>query len=145
MSVQLTSGLNIDEQRALRDLVHGVVLTSQDKGYDDARRLFNAAIDRRPAAILAVSGPADVAAALTFARERGLSVSVRGGGHGVAGNAVSGDIAIDLSALHGVRVDPQACTAVVGGGATWGAVDGATQRTAWRCRAVGSLTPASPG
>ena len=127
MSVQLTSELSKDEQQALRDLVHGVVLTLPDKGYDDARRLFNGAIDRRPAAIVAVSGPADVAATLTFARERGLSVSVRGGGHGVAGHAVGGDVVIDLSALHGVRVDPQAGTAVVGGGSTWGAVDAATQ------------------
>lgn len=114
-------------ESALRTLVRGAVRTDGDTGYEDAIALHNGAIVRRPAALVQVSGVGDVVLAIRFARREELSISVRGGGHGVAGHALGGDLVIDLSALRGVRVDPVACTAVVQGGATWADVDAATQ------------------
>jgi FAD/FMN-containing dehydrogenase len=122
-----TDRLPAAAEQALRAAVRGAVLTPDDGGYDDARRIFNASIDRRPAALVQVAGAPDVAAALTFARAHGLSVSVRGGGHGVAGHAVDGDVVIDLSACVGVLVDAQRRTAVVRAGSTWAHVDEACQ------------------
>lgn len=112
---------------ALRAVVHGVVLTAEDHGYDDARRVPNATIDHRPDALVQVTGPADVAEVLRFARARSMSVSVRGGGQDVAGHAVAGDIVIDLSAVRGVRVSPSTRTAFVRAGSLWSDVDAATQ------------------
>ncbi|MER6003375.1 FAD-binding oxidoreductase [Nonomuraea angiospora] len=111
----------------LRATVQGEVLTPRDAGYEDARALHNSMISRRPAAIVRVSGTADVVRTLSYAREHALEVSVRGGGHGVAGHALGGDLVIDLSALRGVTVDAAARTAVVQAGAIWGEVDQATQ------------------
>ena len=106
----------------------GTVLTPGDPGYDDARRVFNGLVDRRPARIMRCTDAADVGSALLLARQEGLPVSVYGGGHGVTGSAVvDGGMCIDLRALDRVVVDPVARTARVGGGATWGAVDAATQ------------------
>jgi FAD/FMN-containing dehydrogenase len=103
-------------------------LTPDDPGYDEARAVRNGLIDRRPALIIRCNGAADVVAAVNFARDRGLLVSVRGGGHNVAGNAVNdGGLVIDLSAMRGVWVDPEARTVRVQGGATWGDVDRETQ------------------
>ncbi|MFI6602568.1 FAD-binding oxidoreductase [Nonomuraea sp. NPDC050536] len=107
--------------------VRGQILRAGDPGYEDARAIFNGMIDRRPAMLVRVSDAADVAETLRFAREQKLEVSVRGGGHGVAGRALGGDLVIDLSALRAVTVDPGSRTAVVQGGATWGEVDQATQ------------------
>ncbi|MFI6318327.1 FAD-binding oxidoreductase [Nonomuraea sp. NPDC050556] len=104
-----------------------ILLTQQDPGYEDARALHNGMIDRKPAVIARVSSVADVVAALRLAREKGYEVSVRGGGHGVAGKALGGDLVIDLSALRAVTVDERNRTAVVQGGATWSDVDTATQ------------------
>ena len=93
-----------------------------------ARRIWNGAIDRRPACIARCTGVADVVAAVRFARDRGLEVAVRGGGHNVAGTAVcDGGIVIDLSAMRAVSVDPVERTARVQGGALWGDVDHETQ------------------
>ncbi|GAA3648118.1 FAD-binding oxidoreductase [Nonomuraea antimicrobica] len=111
----------------MRTAVQGEVLTPRDAGYEDARALHNSLITRRPAAIVRVSGTADVVTTLAYAREHALEVSVRGGGHGLSGRALGGDLVIDLSALRGVTVDPDARTAVVQGGATWADVDQATQ------------------
>ncbi len=106
----------------------GTVLTPGDPGYDDARRVFNGLVDRRPARIMRCTDAADVGSALLLARQEGLPVSVYGGGHGVTGSAVVDDgMCIDLRGLDRVVVDPVARTARVGGGATWGAVDAATQ------------------
>src|SRR5262245_5410721 len=94
---------------ALRGAVRGVVLGPGDPGYDDARQVQNGLIDRKPALIVQCSGTADVVAAVNVAREHGLLLSVRGGGHNVAGNAVNdGGIVIDLSSMRGVHVDPAA-------------------------------------
>ena len=106
----------------------GVVLTTEDVAYDEARRIWNGAIDRRPAIIARGLDHSDVAAAIRYARERDLAIAVRGGGHGVGGYAtVDGGLVVDLSAMRGVYVDPTTARAWVGGGALWGDVDAATQ------------------
>ena len=105
----------------LRGRVSGAVITPSDDGYDEARRVYNAMIDRRPAAIVHCSSTADVAATVTFARENGLALAVRGGGHSVPGfGTVDGGVVADLSGMRAVRVDPEKKTARAEGGATWG-------------------------
>jgi FAD/FMN-containing dehydrogenase len=106
--------------------VHGSVLTPSDLGYRDACALHNAAVGNEPAAIVQVASVADVRATLGLARERDLSVTVRGGGHGLDGAALAGAVVIDVRALRGVVVDPARRTATVRGGATWAELDEAT-------------------
>lgn len=103
------------------------LLGPADPGYPAAIRPFNAMVTHRPELVAQVVDAAEVAACLSHARAHGLSVSVRGGGHGVVGHAIAGALVIDLSLLRQVQVDPAARTARVGGGATWGDVDAATQ------------------
>jgi FAD/FMN-containing dehydrogenase len=106
----------------------GELLRDGDPGYDESRTVFNAGIDRRPALIARCTGAADVIAAVGFAREQGLPISVRAGGHSVAGHAVVEDgLMIDLRPMNRVRVDPERRTAWCGGGANWGEVDRETQ------------------
>src|SRR4051794_5740952 len=106
----------------------GELLRDGDAAYDELRGVFNASIDRRPALIARCSGVADVQAALAAAREGGLTVSVRGGGHSVAGHAVvDGGVMIDLRPMSQVRVDPERRVAWCGGGANWGQLDRETQ------------------
>ena len=113
---------------SLRPSITGDVLVAGDAGYDGARAVWNAVIDRRPAVIVRCKGTADVIGAVRFAREQRLPISIRGGGHNVAGHAVcDGGVMIDLSPMRGVRVDPERRRAWVEGGATWGDVDRATQ------------------
>jgi hypothetical protein len=113
----------------LRARFRGALLRPGEEGYDEARRVWNGAIDRHPALIARCAGADDVAAAVRFARERDLPVSVRGGGHAVAGHAVcDGGLMIDLSLLKAVRVDPAAGTARAAGGLLWRELDGATQQ-----------------
>lgn len=113
---------------ALRQHVRGQMLLPDSEGYDDARRVFNAMIDRRPAVIVRCADVTDVIAAVDFARDADLTVAIRGGGHGVTGSAVcDGGLVIDLSDMNDVRVDPTARTARVQGGVTWGELDHATQ------------------
>ena len=112
----------------LRAAVTGTVLVPSDEGYDEARSVWNGAIDKRPAVIVRCTGPDDVAAGLRYAREAGLEVAVRGGGHGYWGAAVpEGGVMIDLSPLDRVAVDPAARRARVSGGAQLGQLDAATQ------------------
>ncbi len=116
------------EVGSLREGFGGSVLTPGEPGYDDARTIFNARIDRHPAVIAQCASKDDVVAALRFARERGLEIAVRGGGHSVAGAGLSeGGIVIDLRRMSSVEVDPAARTARVAGGATWSHVDRACQ------------------
>src|ERR1700756_5345924 len=108
--------------------VRGPVLRPGDESYDEARAIWNGLIDRRPALIVQCSGAADVVDAVNFARDQGLLVSIKGGGHNVAGNAVNdGGLVIDLSQMRGVHVDPATQTVRVQGGATWGDLDRETQ------------------
>ena len=94
-----------------------------EEGYDEARRVWNGAIDRRPALIARCAGADDVAVAVRYAREHDLPVSVRGGGHAVAGHAVvDRGLMVDLSAMEAIRVDPGARTARAAGGVLIGYV-----------------------
>jgi FAD/FMN-containing dehydrogenase len=109
---------------ALRAAVRGPVLLPGEAGYEEARHVWNGMIDRKPPVIVRATGNADVIAAINYARENGLAVSVKGGGHSAAGTAVSDTaLMIDLSLMTGVHVDPKARTARAQGGATWGIFD----------------------
>jgi FAD/FMN-containing dehydrogenase len=113
---------------ALRGCLRGAVVGRDDPAYDDARRVWNGLVDRYPAVIARCTDVADVVEAVRVAREHRPVVSVRGGGHQVAGSAVCDNgMVIDLSVLRGVQVDPRARTAHVQAGATWSDVDRATQ------------------
>jgi FAD/FMN-containing dehydrogenase len=112
----------------LRAAMTGLVLVPGDEGYHDARRVWNAGIDRHPAVIARCRSTQDVVAAITLARERGLEISVRGGAHNAAGTAVADDgLMLDLSELREVTVDPEARRVRVGGGALLSDMDAATQ------------------
>jgi FAD/FMN-containing dehydrogenase len=116
----------------------GRVITPGDPDYETARRVFNGLIDRRPALIARVAGTADVVSAVNYARDNGLPLAVRGGGHNVAGNAVcEAGLVIDFSDLRDVRVDTEARTAKAQPGATWYDFDLATQ--AHRLATTGGL------
>ncbi|MEV6903513.1 FAD-binding oxidoreductase [Amycolatopsis sp. NPDC051372] len=107
----------------------GTVFTPGDDGYDDARKIWNGQIDRHPAVIAQVAGTADVATALAFAREHGLPVGVRGGGHSFGGFSMCDDgVVIDLSALRAITVDTHTRTIRCGGGTTWAELDAAGQQ-----------------
>jgi len=113
----------------LRAHFRGALLRPDEEGYDEARRIWNGAIDRRPALIARCAGADDVVEAVRFARERDLLVSIRGGGHAVAGHAVCDDgLMVDLSLMKAIRVDAGARTARAAGGVLWGELDRATQR-----------------
>lgn len=108
--------------------LRGSLLLPDSTGYDEARCIWNAMIDRRPALIARCAGTADVAYAVNFAREHDLLLAVRGGGHNVAGNAVcEGGLMIDLAEMRGVHVDANTGRAQAQGGATWGDFDAETQ------------------
>ena len=111
----LTNGQFNELQASLR----GQLLHANDAGYDGARAVWNAMIDRHPALIARCAGTADVRAALSWARDHGLPLAVRGGGHNIAGSALCDDgLVIDLSAMRAVHIDPQRRRAQVEGGAT---------------------------
>ena len=116
---------------ALEDLksrFQGKLIVPVDPQYELARRVFNAAIDRRPALIAQCAGADDVTQAVNFAREQNLLVAVRGTGHNVAGFAVCDEgLVVDLTLMKGIEVDPQARTVRVEGGCTWGEVNDALQ------------------
>ena len=106
----------------------GALMHPGDAGYDEARRVFNGMIDRRPVLIARVASADDVARGIAFARDAGLAISVYGGGHGLTGAAVvDGGLCIDMRGMNRVDVDPVARTARVEGGANWGEFDAATQ------------------
>ena len=108
--------------------LHGELLRPGDTDYDEARKVWNGMIDKRPGLIARCTGVADVISAVDFARTHQLLVSVRGGGHNIPGNAVcNGGLMIDLACMRSVRVDPVRRTARAEGGVTWGEFDHETQ------------------
>jgi FAD/FMN-containing dehydrogenase len=117
-----------DTIAAFKTTLRGALLRPGDDGYEAARTLWNAMIDKRPALIVRCVGVADVIQAINFARTHDLLVAVRGGGHNVAGNAVcDGGLVIDLSPMKSIHVDPVRRTARAEPGVTWGAFDHETQ------------------
>lgn len=113
------SSLSSDSIETFKRALRGQVLQPDDAGYDAARQLWNAMIDRRPALIVRCQGCADVRQAVAFARESGLALAVRGGAHNIAGSAMCDDgLVIDLSAMKSVRVEPATRRAFVEPGAT---------------------------
>ena len=132
IEVMATTGrrvlLNAETIEQVRTKLRGGHLLPGDDGYDAARKIYNAMIDHRPGIIARCAGVADVVDAVNFARNNGLLVSVRGGGHNVSGNAVcDGGLMIDLSPMKGVRVDLDSKTARAEPGVTWGEFDRETQ------------------
>jgi len=126
------NGIEIVLEQAVIDTfradLRGTLLTAADVDYDAARRLWNAMIDKRPALIARCAGAADVSQAVRFAAAHDLLVSVRGGGHNVAGTAVcDGGLMIDVSPMKGIRVDPFARTALAQPGLLWQEFDHETQ------------------
>ncbi len=112
----------------LAESFRGDLLRPHDPAYDEARRIWNGAIDRRPGCVARCAGPPDVVAAVRFARRHDLEVAVRSGGHGVGGQALcDGGLVIDLSPMKGIRVDPGARTARAEAGVLWGELDRETQ------------------
>jgi FAD/FMN-containing dehydrogenase len=127
--------LSDDAIASLRSQVRGKLIGRGDDGYDAARKVYNAMINRHPALILCCTDAADVIAGVNFARAQKLTVAIRGGGHNGGGLGVCDDgLVIDLSPMRGVRVDPESRTARVAGGSVWGDVDHATH-------AFGLVTP----
>lgn len=119
----------------LKAAIRGELIQQEDSGYDAARRVYNAMIDKRPKLIVRAVDVADVMAAVGYGRENGLLTAIRGGGHNGAGlGTCDGGLVIDLSPMKGIRVDPAARTVRVAAGCVWGDVDHATH-------AFGMATP----
>lgn len=132
--------INETDIQEFKAQLRGELTQRGEPGYDEARKVFNGMIDKRPALIVRCAGVADVIAAVNFAREAQLSTAIRGGGHGVVGNAVCDDgIVIDLSAMRSVHVDLKNQTARAEGGATWGDFDHETQ--AFGLATTGGIVP----
>jgi hypothetical protein len=128
MTATISQQLDLTALDDLASQLSGEVIRPGDPRYDEARRVWNSMIDRRPAAIARCRGVADVIACVRFAADRGVLLAVRGGGHNVAGfGTCDGGLVIDLSAMRSVRVDPERRVARAEGGATWGDLDRETQ------------------
>ena len=122
------SSINSVTVKKFRQTIAGKVIVPSDPQYDQARRVWNGMIDRRPALVVQCRAGADVVGAVRFAQTNNLPIAVRGGGHNVAGYAVCDDgMVIDLSLMRDIVVDPQAQTVCAGAGARWADVDQATQ------------------
>src|SRR5262245_35621767 len=112
----------------LRNRLTGEIILPADDIYDSARRIWNAMIDRRPGAIVRCSTTSDVIQSVNFARENGVLLAIRGGGHNIAGNALcDGGLVIDLSRMKAAKVDAKARRVTIEGGATLADLDAATQ------------------
>jgi FAD/FMN-containing dehydrogenase len=121
--------LDRDALEELGASFRGELVRPGDRTYDEHRKVWNGSIDRHPALIARCAGVADVIAAVRFAREAGLLVAVRGGGHSYPGHSVcDGGILIDLGPMRGIRVDPEARTARAQAGVLWGDLDRETQQ-----------------
>jgi FAD/FMN-containing dehydrogenase len=126
MSMSTTPSIDPARLRALEGSFSGELLGPEAAGYDEARTVYNGLIDKRPALIARPRTTDDVVAAIALARANDLELSVRGGGHGVAGRAVAdGALLLDLSQFSRVTIDPDARTARAGGGVRWGALNDA--------------------
>ncbi|WP_194721889.1 FAD-binding oxidoreductase [Noviherbaspirillum malthae] len=118
------TSMNIGVINDFKTKLRGTLLQPSDTGYDEARQIWNAMIDRRPGLIVRCRGTSDVRVAVRFAREHDIPVAVRGGGHNIAGNALCDDgMVIDLSGMRAVHVDREGKKAFVQGGATLGDFD----------------------
>ena len=127
------------------EAIRGNVIRPGDADYDRARSVWNGMIDRSPEVIIQCLDVADVVNAVGFAREAGLGIAVRGGGHNAAGLAVAdGALVVDLSRMRTVDVDPVARTARADGGTIWVTSTAQLRPTAWQRRAALSPPPASP-
>ncbi len=123
-----TGEVSAEAVAALRGVFRGELIVGDSPSYDDARQVWNANIDRHPAVVARCTGVADVQHAVNFARDRGVLVSVRGGGHSAPGYGTNdGGLVIDLSVMKGIRVDPEARTARAEGGVLWSEFDRETQ------------------
>lgn len=111
--------------------IRGVAMLPGDPGYDKARKIWNGMIDRHPALIVRCRDTADIIACVNFAREEGLPLAIRAGGHNVAGTAIcENGLVIDLSAMKGIEIDPNGRTARAQPGLLWGEFDRETQASA---------------
>jgi FAD/FMN-containing dehydrogenase len=129
MSEEYSAAIDPKHVAWLRTRFRGALIRPAEEGYDEARRVWNGAIDRFPALIARCAGADDVVTAVRFARDHDLLASVRGGGHAVAGHAIcDGGLVIDLSLMKTVRVDPGGRTVRAAGGLLWSELDRATQR-----------------
>lgn len=128
------AGVTAEQVNRLRERFTGEVITPADGPYDDARRVWNAVFDRRPAVVVRPTSVADVAAAVRFGRERDLEIAIRSGGHSAAGHSTCDrGLMIDLSNLRGVMVEPGHRTARVKGGTLLSELDSATQARGLVC------------
>ena len=126
--VQAPAALTVNQLSRLRDAFHGEIVTPDDGGYDEARRLWNAVHDRRPAVLVRPTTTDEVATAIRFARDHDLGLAVRSGGHSAAGHSsCDGGLVVDLSRMRGVTVDAERRTARANGGALLGELDVAAQ------------------
>jgi FAD/FMN-containing dehydrogenase len=122
------TNVNDADIASLRSNVRGELVVAGDARYDEARRVWNGNVDRRPGLIVRCTGAADVQQAVNFARSLGLLVSIRGGGHSAPGYGTNeGGLVIDLSPMKGIRVDPDARTVSAQGGVLWRELDHETQ------------------
>ena len=122
------AGPSDEALEGLQAQIRGAALGPTDPGLAEVREVFNTMHTGRPGVTVSCSGTADVVDAVNFAREQGLTVAVRGGGHSIAGlSAIDGGMLIDLAPMRGVQVDPEKRLAYVQGGALWGDVDRETQ------------------
>src|ERR1041384_610402 len=119
--------INENSIQDLRTNIRGEIITPTDKGYDDARKVYNGMIHKKPRLIVRCTDVADVICSVNFARENNVLLSIRSGGHNAGGLGVCDDgLVIDLSRIKYTRIDPVARTVTAGGGCTWGDVDHAT-------------------
>ena len=122
------TNVNDADIASLRSNVRGELVVAGDARYDEARRVWNGNVDRRPGLIVRCTGAADVQQAVNFARSLGLLVSIRGGGHSAPGYGTNeGGLVIDLSPMKGIRVDPDVRTVSAQGGVLWRELDHETQ------------------
>src|ERR1700736_2909438 len=123
----MSNALDHDSIKNLKACLRGTLIEPSDESYDQARKVYNAMIDKKPRLIVRCVDVADVIACVNFARENNLLLAIRSGGHNAGGLGIADDaLVIDLAPIKYTRVDPAAQTVTVGGGCTWGDVDHAT-------------------